>query len=317
MKGGLIIAAVAALLVVPVAGFAQGAPGAATARARVGGFYVGAGVMTAWGDGGFRISGLDPDVGRFSSVLEFPMDGTYFVLESGIDEIGRGFGVHLRYGTSGSLDGTTVDTDYAWDITSLEYTKSFSSTDGENVFLTLDVSYRLYDGAGEWGGRTRLDLFAGYHMQDATFSVSDVNTVIQNARPVDYHLEGLAATYDMEFYGVRVGVRGEIATGPSGTISGYMAVLPYVAADGFGQWIVRGKALDHDATGWGLDLQVRYEYAVSSSVRLWGGVGYTRMEGSDGTDTQFFFSSEPIGRARLDEIESEYGFVVIGGEFRF
>jgi len=260
---------------------------------------------------------LDSSVGRFRSVLEFPMDGTYVVFEAGVDEIGRGFGVHLRYGSSGSLEGTTVDTDFAWDITSREYIKSLSATDGENAFLTLDVSYCLLDRAGAPGGRMRLDVFAGYHMQDAAFEVSDVNTVIQEGVAVDGFYPGVAATYDMEFRGLRVGVRGEMTVGPSSTISGALAVLPYVSADGFGQWIVRRKAFDHDATGWGLDLFGRYEYAVSSNVRLWGGVGYTRMEGSDGTDRQFFFTGAPIGNARLDEIESSYGFVMIGGEFRF
>ncbi len=305
------LAAVAAVVLVVLAACARSGA-AELSRARVGGFYVGAGLMEAWGDGGFTISGIDTDLGPFTSVLEFPMDGTYFVLEAGVDEIGAGFGAHLRYGSSASLDGTTVDTDFAWQISSDEYIKSFSSTEGENVFLTLDVSYRLSERAG-----TRLDVFAGYYMQDASFQVSDVNTVIQNGVPVDFFAGGLAATYDLEFRGVRAGVRGEMALGGSSFISATAAVLPYVKADGFGQWILRHKGLDHDAVGWGLDLAVRYEYAISSSVRLWGGVGYTHLEGNDGTDRQFVFGGRPIGTGRLDTIESEHGFIMIGGELRF
>jgi GNAT superfamily N-acetyltransferase len=284
-------------------------------RAQIGGFYIGAGLMTAWGDGGFRISGLDADVGRFSSVLEFPMDGTYFVLEAGIDDIGSGFGVHLRYGSSGDVDGTVVDTDYAWDLTPREFIKSLSTSDGESMFLTIDLSYCLVGDQTRSSGR--LDVFGGYQMQDSTFEVSDVHTIIAFAEPVDYTEGGLAATYDMEFYGVRAGIRGELPVGRSSTISGYVAVLPFVQADGFGQWMLREKTLNHDATGWGLDVLVRYEYAVSPNVRLWGGVGYTRLKGTQGTDDQFEFSGEPIGRARLDELYCEYSFVMIGGEFRF
>lgn len=311
MRARLVLAAVAVMVLTAPAA-ARGASAAGPSRARVGGFYIGAGLMEAWGDGGFTISGVDAELGRFTSVLEFPMDGTYFVLEAGIDEIGAGFGAHLRYGSSATLDGTTIDTDFAWEITSSEFIKSFSSTEGENVFLTLDVSYRLSERAG-----TRLDVFAGYHMQDASFQVSDVNTVILNGAPADFFNGGLAATYDLEFRGLRAGVRVEMALGASSFISGYAAVLPYVKAEGFGQWILRHKGLDHDAVGWGLDLAVRYEHAISSSVRLWGGVGYTHLEGNDGTDRQFLFGGEPIGTGWLDTIESEYGFVMIGGEFRF
>jgi len=200
---------------------------------------------------------------------------------------------------------------------SREYTQSRGSTDGENVFLTLDVSYRLYDAPSRWSGRTWLDVFGGYHMQDASFEVSDVNTIFLDGRPTDLFYSGVAATYDMEFRGVRVGVRGEIGLGPSSTISGSIALLPYVVADGCGQWIVREKVLDHNATGWGLDLGVRYEYAVSDSIRVWGGFGSTRLKGTDGTDDQFHFSGQPIGRARLDKLESEFRFFMIGGEFRF
>jgi len=287
-------------------------PGGGVPRARVGGFYIGAGLMEAWGNGRFRISGLDADVGRFSSEVEFPMDATYFVLETGIDEIGRGFGVHLRYGSSGNLDGTATDTDYAWDLTSREFIKSLSVSDGESMFLTVDLSYCLRGGPGG-----RLDAFAGYHMQDSTFEVSDVHTIIYFAEPVNVVDRGLAATYDMEFYGFRAGIRGELPVGRSSTISGSVAVLPFVEADGFGQWILREKTLDHNATGWGVDLLVRYEYAVSARVRLWGGAGFTRLEGTGGTDDQFRFSGLPIGRARLDELQSECGFIMIGGEFRF
>ncbi|MBN1916476.1 MAG: hypothetical protein JW889_01100 [Verrucomicrobia bacterium] len=286
-------------------------------RAEVGAFYIGAGLMEAWGDGGFRISGRDIDLGRFSSQLDFPMDGTYFVFEAGIDQIGRGFGVHLRYGSSGNVDGTVVDTDYAWDLSSREFIKSLATSSGENVFLTLDLSYRLYDDRGSARDGGHLDVFAGYHMQDAAFEVRDVHTLVFFGEPVDALDRGLAATYDMEFYGVRAGIRGEMPVGRSSTISGSLAVLPFVQAEGFGQWILREKVLDHSATGWGLDLLVRYEYAVSSNVRLWAGVGITRLEGSSGTDDQFRFSGEAIGRAHLDEIESDCRFVVFGGEFRF
>jgi len=314
MKARWFGAAAAALLAALTTGWTQGAP---MPRARVGDFYIGAGIMETWGDGGFTISGLDSSVGRFTSVLEFPMDGRYFVLEAGIEEFYGGFGVHLRYGSSVSLEGTAVDTDFAWDIRSGEYIKSLGGSDGESVFLNLDVSYRIFGAGAREGGGTRVDVFGGYAMQDATFNVTDVHMVVQDGRATDRRFAGVAATYDMEFYGLRAGVRGEVAVGASSVLSGSVAVLPYVKADGFGQWIARGKMFDHDATGWGVDFFGCYEYVVSSSVRLWVGMGYTRMEGTDGIDRQFFFTGEPIGNAHLDELESSYRFVMIGGEFRF
>jgi hypothetical protein len=315
---GLALVAVAALAILPVVPAAAAGIQGGDGTLHVGGFYVGAGLMQAWGDAGFTISGRDAILGRFSSVLEFPMDATYLVLESGIDQIGPGFGVHLRYGTSAGIDGTTVDTDYAWQLSQTPYIRSLAGTDGDNVFLTLDVTYCLIAAADSRAGTpVRLDVFAGYHMQDATFEISDVRTVIERTLPAYTAWSGVAATYDMEFSGLRVGLRGEMGLGAWGTISGSLAVLPLVDAEGFGQWIFREKVVDHDATGWGLDFALRYEYAFSSSVRVWGGVGYTRLEGSGGTDTQFRFSGDPIGRARLDELASEYRFAVIGGEFRF
>jgi len=240
------------------------------------------------------------------------------VLEAGIDEIGGGFGLHLRYGASGNLGDTVIDTDYAWQITSREYVKSLSHTDGENAFLTFDVSYRIYESAG--AGSTppiRLDVFGGYHLQDAAFDVRDVNTVILDARPVDRFHEGDAATYDMEFRGVRLGLRAEMGIGHSGTLSGYLAILPFLEADGFGQWILREKTLNHDASGWGLDLLIRYEHAFTENIRVWGGFGYTRLEGEDGVDSQYRFSGALIGRAALDTINSEYSFAIVGAEIRF
>ena len=180
------------------------------------------------------------------------------------------------------------------------------------------MSYCVYDDAGAGSGPpVRIDVFGGYHLQDATFDIYDVHTVILQARPVDRLRTGEVATYDMEFYGLRVGLRGEMAIGPRGTLSGHLAVLPFVEVDGFGQWIARKKTVDHDASAWGLDLAVRYEYAFSQALSVWGGVGYTRLEGKDGVDRQYRFSGEPIGQAHLEEIESEFRFVMIGGEYRF
>lgn len=297
----------------------QADPGA---RTQIGDFYIGVGLMDAGGDGGFRISGNDTIVGRFSSQLEFPMDATYLVLEAGIDRLGPGFGLHLRYGTSTTgLDGTAIDTDYAWEYDTDPFIRSLADSDGDSVFLTLDASYRLFEGAiGEDaadGTAGSFDVFAGYHMQDSTFEIRDVRTVIADFAVASHFVPGKAATYDMEFYGLRVGVRGELRFGRASTVSGSLAVLPFVWADGFGQWIVREKTLDHNATGWGLDLLVRYEYALTPSVRLWVGAGLTRLKGTDGTDTQFRFSGRPIGQSRLDELESDYSFLMIGGEFRF
>ena len=185
------------------------------------------------------------------------------------------------------------------------------------TFLTLDVSYRLFEGALGDGAVGSFDVFAGYHMQDATFEISDARTVIADFQVASYSFDGPVATYDMEFYGLRLGVRGEVHFGRASTVSGSLAVLPFVQADGFGQWIIREKTLDHDATGWGMDVLVRYEYALTPSVRLWAGAGLTRLEGTDGTDTQFRFSGQPIGRSHLDEIKSDYSFLMLGGEFRF
>jgi hypothetical protein len=284
----------------------------------VGGFYFRAGLMEASGDGGFTISGIDSNLGQFTSVLDFSMDGTYFLLEAGIDELGSGFGLHLRYGTSSDLGDTVTDTDYAWQITSSEYIKSVSQSNGENSFLTFDVSYRIYESAGAGATQpVRLEVFGGYHLQDTSFEVHDVNTVITEARPVNYFTAGAAATYDMDFRGVRLGLRGEIAIGSSGALSGHVAFLPFLEADGFGQWILREKTLDHDASGWGLDLLVRYEHAFTENIRVWGGLGYTRLEGNDGVDSQYRFSGALIGRADLETIESEYTFAMIGGEIRF
>jgi len=317
MRAGWIVAA-SALLALGGSGQAWSTESGGLSEVRLGGFYLRAGLMEARGDGGFTIRGIDADLGRFTSVLEFPMDGSYFVLEAGIDEIGSGFGLHLRYGASGNLGDTVIDTDYAWQITSREYIKSLSHTDGENAFLTFDVSYRIYESPGAGSvPPIRVDVFGGYHLQDAAFDVRDVNTVVFEARPVDRFHAGEAATYDMEFRGVRLGLRGEIAIGPSGTLSGQLAILPFLEADGFGQWILSEKTLDHDASGWGLDLLVRYEHAFSQNIRIWGGLGYTRMEGRDGVDSQYRFSGALIGRADLDKLESEFGFLMIGGEYRF
>lgn len=250
------------------------------------------------GHASFRDIGLDPAVGPWEAEVEYPLDGDYFLLGAEYSFLaGRSrFAVDVNYAFSQDIDGTTRDYDWLWsDPLPLVYAET--DTDADSDLFNANVYYRLW----AWGPRNSVDLFFGYQNQQHSFTNNNVRILI----PEIYSVSGRVAEYDMEFNGVRAGLRMEMAIAPKFSVMANLAFLPYVDVDTDGKWLLRDLTFSQSADGYGLDFDLLLEFEIMRNVSLVGGVKYVFLRATDGEESgmEAGIPYGPFGV--VDEIESD------------
>jgi len=246
----------------------------------------------------FRDVAFDPEIGSWKSEVEFPMDGDFIVFgaEYAFNALGSRVSFDLNYGFSDDIDGTTKDWDRVWgDPQPLVYAES--DTDGDSDFLTANAYYRLFG----WGQRNFLDAFVGYHRQENSFANDNVRVLT----PEFASYAGKVAEYEMEFSGVRAGVRTEFALAPRFSVRATLAAIPYVDLDADGKWFLRDILFSQSADGYGLDFELYLDFEVARNINLVAGLKYMFLNASDGKESGIA-AGTPYGPfGVVDEVESE------------
>jgi len=254
-----------------------------------------------WRSGGtamFRNIGFDVDVGPWESELEYPMDGDFVIFgaEYGFNAWGSRLSVDLNYGFSSNIDGTMRDWDWVrYDPEPLIYAET--DTDAECDFLSANIYYRLWG----WGPRNSLDVFAGYHSQENSFTNRNVRVLT----PVYFTAAGNVAQYEMDFKGARAGVRMDVALSPRFTVRGNFAFIPYVDFDATGKWLLRDISFSQSADGYGFDFDLCLDFEVARNIDLTAGVKFLYLRATDGEESGYA-QGQPYGPSDVvDEVESD------------
>lgn len=261
-------------------------------------FKVKAQYLRSEGHASFRDIGFDPVVGSWEAEVEYPLDGDYFLFGAEYSFLAGGsrFAVDINYGFSQNIDGTTTDYDWVWsDPRPLVYAET--DTDADSDLFNANVYYRLWG----WGPRNSVDLFVGYQNQQHSFTNNNVRILI----PDIYSASGRVAEYDMEFNGVRAGLRMEMAIAPKFSVMANLAFLPYVDVDTEGKWLLRDLTFSQSADGYGVDFDLLLEFEIMRNVSLVGGVKYVFLRATDGEEsgTEAGIPYGPF--SVVDEIESD------------
>ena len=98
------------------------------------GLNVGIKYWPSTGDAGFGISGTDPDLGPWNSVIEYPMDGNFLIFSAQYCFVTLlpKLSIDLNYGFSSDIDGTTKDIDHLLAISASPYIYSETDTDADS-----------------------------------------------------------------------------------------------------------------------------------------------------------------------------------------
>lgn len=226
----------------------------------------------------FRNAGFDPDFGPWESQLEYPMDGDFmlFGAEYAFRALGSRVSVDLNYGFSENIGGTTRDWDWGWyEPEPLIYAET--DTDGDSDFVTGNVYYRLW----EWGRRNSIDAFLGYHGQENSFTNCDVRVLV----PEYFTAPGKVAEYEMDFDGVRAGLRTNAAVAPRLSLRGNLGFIPYASFDASGKWLLRDLYISQSGDGWGVDFDVYLDFEVTRNIALFAGLKYLYLCATHGEES--------------------------------
>jgi hypothetical protein len=262
------------------------------------------------GNASFKDIGFDPAFGPWESEVEYPLDGNYYLFGAEYSFLaGRSrFAVDVNYGFSEDIDGTTKDWDWLWsDPEPLVFAET--DADADSDLFNANVYYRLWG----WGPRNSVDVFVGYHNQKHSFTNSNARILI----PDLFSASGKVAEYEMEFNGVRAGLRTEMAISPRFSVMANLAFLPFVDVDTNGKWLLRDLTFSQNADGYGVDFDLLLEFMITRNVSLVGGLKYVFLRATEGEES----GSEagvPYGPFDVvDEIESDQFGGTAGVNVRF
>jgi hypothetical protein len=125
-----------------------------------------------------------------------------------------------------------------------------------------------------------LDAFFGYQFNKNSFKMKNGLWTTLGYIPVAIPMPGLNSKYEIEYQGVRLGLRGEMPiSSPEWTLEGSVAYLPWLEAEAEGFWSLAATKFEHtDGDGEGVDASIAVNYKPSQIPNLSFKVGYRYME---------------------------------------
>ncbi|MFC1452962.1 hypothetical protein ACFLSJ_06410 [Verrucomicrobiota bacterium] len=220
-----------------------------------------------------------------------------------------------EYGFGTIEDASNRDTDY---VNGFLYSESISSTEGDMRMYDASVHADFTSMLALEGFDGQFDVFVGYQYYTDELEDSDGIQTMMYDMPMYYSLaEGVNATYDFEWQGVRVGVHGEYSFTRELSASAELAIIAGVQYEGEAFWALRDDYRStppnfvHEAdNGSGVDVSVFVSYFPWENMGFRGGYRSLTWDAEDGTDTTYFADGSAL-ETPLDSVEStRQGFFV-------
>lgn len=245
-------------------------------------------------------------VGRIESQLTYNKIDSPLVIITGGMGIGPYFSFDGLFGAGSIGNGTSTDTDRfipnAGNGT--EFSKSTCDIHGDVTLWEINLYYNNQrytgKGLGPWGA-----VFGFTHYQDKLTMTNGIQTI-----PPDGPFTGLNSTYDFYWDAIKLGVLPQFNVTDRFSISGMLAVYPYVNYRGDAYWNLRTSGPDafraeppnfiHKSTsGYGYEASLGLTYGITKQLELTAGYRYLYLYAKDGTDTTYFADGS-VATANLD-----------------
>jgi len=209
------------------------------------------------------------------SELVYPADTNFWVF-TGEYRFADRWSVDASYGFGDCDKKTGSDSDWVTPGDPRRSHLSIFDTTGDASFWMVDLYYRFWT-----DNRSFLDAFLGYQRNENSFKMTNGQWVIYDYLPDSTPIFGLNSTYEIDYQGVRVGVRGEtpLTRNPEWTLEGSVAYLPKVEAEAKGYWNLRDMRFRQSGgDGDGIDAYVAVNYRPHNNPNFTLELGYRYME---------------------------------------
>lgn len=281
---------------------------------------ISAGIGWLSGESGFENGGAS---GIFSK-LEWPVSGPLFQIRGSCeypfaDPDGwlQGLGVRGRYGASPGAEGTGSDRD--WDDAGQPWLYSEADSESDISFWDADVYLILRPFRATSSPQTvQLTLGLGWGEQQADTTDQNLRYAYDYGQTVG-RVDGLIGRYDLHMSGPRISAGVSIDLSEKLQLSSQLVWMPWLEAEGDGDWVLREYTFTQTAEGQGLQLQIQMDYALTETLNAFVSIEATSLvadeQGSEsGQGTQVPpYENKPI----VNEITHSSASLEIGLTKRF
>lgn len=283
-------------------------------------------------EGGYRVDDLDWNIAgtpagtdpNVLSELTWEDLEIYQLRASGKLRVGRPdfpyFTTYLRgsLGYGWIVDGEVQDSDYAGDDRTLEFSRSVSDNDDDDVWdLSVGLGFRF----PLWEERLAFSPVVGYSYHEQNLNMTDGVQVLD---PLDLFglgpFPGLDSTYETMWRGPWAGVDFEFMPVERLSLTGSFEYhWPDYEAEA--DWNLRSdlahpKSFEHEADGEGIVLSVDAVFDLDERWSLNLSGDYQDWE-TDSGDDRTFFADGSVGVTRLNEVNWESYAVMLGVIYNF
>ena len=221
-------------------------------------------------------------------------------------------------------DGENQDSDFKGDNRTLEYSRSYSSTEGDNVFdIDVGVGPRFTIGSGI----LKITPLGGYSYHKQNLNMTNGVQVVSRF-DLDPHLAapgpitGLDSTYEAKWHGPWVGVDLEVAPCRNLIVKGSFE-YHWADYEAEANWNLRTDlanpvSFEHDADGDGIVVAaaVTYDFWQHWAVEISG--DYQDWQTDPGLSRTYVVSPTPgVGITRLNEVNWQSYSLMLGITYRF
>jgi len=244
----------------------------------------------------------------------YPVETDFWVLSAEYRFLER-WSIDASYGF-GDLDKRT-GSDRRWfhGYSPLPSMTAIFDNSGDAYFWIADLNYRVLAKDSSY-----LDAFLGYQFNKNSFKMKNGWWTTVAYTPVSIPMPPLMSSYEIEYQGVRLGLRGEmpLSSNPEWTLEGSVAYLPWLEAEGDGVLnfgLVQYTQTDGDGEGVDASIAVNYKPAQIPNLAFKVGYRYMELETRGGNITDY----TPIGPIAGDWHNGKCKFngVFFGVGYRF
>ena len=228
-------------------------------------------------DGYFEMEGGPPAAGN-RWVIDHPTNGRAALFDVEL-KMGPRFSYDLVFGIGVIDDGRVTDADF--DAAAVLSDLSYSTGSGYWALFGANTYIRAFETPS-----AVMDFSLGYLYLRSSMDYSDPNYVIENYNPSVIAWQERWLTYDLLYYGIRLGTRGELRIGNAFSVKAEAGFIPWLQANYEGlrnpdMWYRELEAIEAD--GLGVDTSVSVEFSPNRGLVFLLGYKYISFK-TDGRD---------------------------------